>query len=135
MNPLAIVEIGARLLDKIIPDKDARAKAQFELMRVAQDADLQLALGQLKVNEAEAGHPSIFVAGWRPFIAWCCGLGLAYNFVIYPLLLWAVAVSGAQITPPPLFGENLMELVMGMLGLGALRTYEKWKGVERNSLK
>lgn len=134
MNPLAIIEIGARLLDKIIPDKDARAKAQVELMRAAQDADFQLALGQLKVNEKEAEHPSLFVAGWRPFIAWACGLGLVYNFLIYPLLLWLIAVTGSTIVPPPLFSENLMELVMGMLGLGALRTYEKFKGVERNNL-
>ena len=134
MNPLAIVEIGARLLDKIIPDKDAREKAQYELMRAAQDQDFQLALGQLKVNEQEASHPSLFVAGWRPFIGWTCGLGLVYNFIIYPLLLWAVAASGSGIEPPPLLSEYLMELVLAMLGLGALRTFEKYKGVERNKL-
>jgi hypothetical protein len=134
MNPLAIVEIGARLLDKIIPDKDARQKAQFELMRAAQDQEFQLALGQLKVNEAEAQNPNLFVAGWRPFIGWTCGFGLVYNFLIYPLLQWLIVVTGAEIVPPPLFSENLMELVLGMLGLGALRTYEKFKGVERNKL-
>lgn len=131
MNPLAIVEIGARLLDKIIPDKDARAKAQFELMRAAQDADLQLALGQLEINKQEAAHPSVFVSGWRPFLGWVCGISLVYNFLVYPLLLWVVAVFGAQIQVPPLASENLLELVMAMLGLGALRTYEKWKGVAR----
>lgn len=131
MNPLAIVEIGARLLDKIIPDKDARAKAQFELMKAAQDADLQLALGQLEINKQEASHASIFVAGWRPFLGWVCAISLVYNFLVYPLLLWAVAVFGAQIQVPPLASENLLELVMAMLGLGALRTYEKWKGVAR----
>lgn len=129
MNPLAILEIGARLLDKIIPDKDAREKAQAELFKAAQDQEFQLALGQLKVNEAEASNPNMFVAGWRPFIGWTCGIGLVYNFIVYPLLLWGVAVYGAQITPPPLFSDNLLELVLGMLGLGALRTYEKWKGV------
>ena len=131
MNPLAIVEIGARLLDKIIPDKDARAKAQFELMKAAQDADLQLALGQLDINKAEASHASIFVAGWRPFLGWVCGISLVYNFLVYPLLLWVVAVFGAQIQVPPLASENLLELVMAMLGLGALRTFEKYKGVAK----
>lgn len=134
MNPLAIIEIGARLLDKIIPDKDAREKAQAQLLMAAQDHDFQLALGQLKVNEQEAQHPSIFVSGWRPFIGWACAFGLVYNFLVYPLLLWIVAVSGAVITPPPLFSDNLMELVLGMLGLGALRTYEKFKGVSREKL-
>lgn len=134
MNPLAIIEIGAKLLDKIIPDKDAREKAQFELMKAAQDQEFQKVLTQLEINKAEAAHPSIFVAGWRPFIAWSCGFGLIYNFIAYPLLLWLVAVSGSPITPPPLFSENLMELVLGMLGLGGLRTFEKFKGVERNRL-
>lgn len=129
MNPLDIITIGAKLLDKIIPDKDAREKAQAELLKAAQDNEFQLALGQLKVNEKEAEHPSIFVAGWRPFIAWTCGFGLAYNFIVYPLLLWVVAVYGAEFKPPPLFSENLMELVMGMLGLAGYRTYEKIRGV------
>ena len=131
MNPLAIVEIGARLLDKIIPDKDAREKAQAELLRAAQDQDFQLALGQLKINEKEAENPNLFVSGWRPFIGWVCAIGLVYNFLIYPLLLWAVAVLGLTLTPPPLFSNNLMELVLGMLGMGALRTFEKAKGVAR----
>ena len=131
MTPLAIVEIGARLLDKIIPDKAAREKAQAELLKAAQDQDFQLALGQIEVNKAEASHSSIFVAGWRPGLGWICVAGLAYNFIVYPLMTWAVVVSGSQFTPPPLMSDNLMELVLGMLGLGALRTAEKWKGVAR----
>jgi hypothetical protein len=131
MTPLAIVEIGARLLDKIIPDKAAREKAQAELLKAAQDQDFQLALGQIEVNKAEASHSSIFVAGWRPGLGWICVAGLAYNFVVYPLLGWAVVVTGSEFTPPPLMSDNLMELVLGMLGLGALRTAEKWKGVAR----
>ena len=131
MTPLAIVEIGARLLDKIIPDKTAREKAQAELLKAAQDQDFQLALGQIEVNKAEAAHASIFVAGWRPGLGWICVAGLSYNFIIYPLLTWLVVVVGAEFTPPPLMSDNLMELVLGMLGLGALRTAEKWKGVAR----
>ncbi len=131
MNPLAIIEIGARLLDKIIPDKDAREKAQFELMKAAQDQDFQQSMGQINTNTEEAKHASLFVAGWRPFIGWVCGFGLTYNFLIYPVLLWVISINGSAIKPPPLFSENLMELVLGMLGLGALRTYEKWKGVTK----
>jgi len=131
MNPLAVVEIGARLLDKIIPDKDAREKAQAELLKAAQEQDFQLVLSQIKVNEAEAQNSNLFVAGWRPAVGWICVAGLAYNFVIYPLLLWAVAATGAEFKPPSLLSDTLMELVLGMLGLGALRTAEKWKGVAR----
>ena len=131
MNPLAILEVGARLLDKVIPDKDAREKAQFELMRAAQDQDFQLALQQIKVNEAEAQHSSIFVAGWRPAIGWVCVAGLSYNFLFYPLLTWLIAVQGLEIKPPSLLSDHLMELVLGMLGLGALRSFEKIKGVAK----
>lgn len=131
MNPLAIVEIGARLLDKIIPDKDARDRAQAELIRAAQDQDFQKAMGQLEVNKMEAQHSSLFVAGWRPAMGWICVVGLCYNFLLYPMLTWLVVVTSAELTPPPLLSENLMELVLGMLGLGALRSFEKWKGVSR----
>ncbi len=131
MNPLAIIEIGARLLDKIIPDKDAREKLQFELIKASQDQDFQLALGQLQVNTEEAKNQNLFVSGWRPYIGWVCGIALTYNFLIYPLILWFIAVYGSDIKPPPLFSEYLMELVMGMLGLGTLRTFEKWKGVTK----
>ena len=131
MNPLAIVEIGARLLDKIIPDKDAREKAQAELLRAAQDQDFQKAIAQIEVNKMEAQHTSLFVAGWRPAIGWICVIGLGYNFLLYQMMTWLVAVLGAEFTPPPLLSENLMELVMGLLGLGALRSFEKWKGVAR----
>jgi hypothetical protein len=131
MNPLAIVELGARLLDKIIPDKDAREKAHSELLRAAQDQDFQLALAQVKVNEAEVQNSSIFVAGWRPAVGWVCVAGLCYNFVVYPVMLWMVASLQVQFTPPPLLHDALMELVLGMLGLGALRTLEKFKGVAR----
>ena len=131
MTPLAIVEIGARLLDKIIPDKDARERAQAELIKAAQDQDFQKAMGQLEINKVEAQHASLFVAGWRPAVGWVCVTGLAYNFLLYPLLTWLVAVTGAEINPPALLSENLMELVLGMLGLGALRSFEKYKGVNR----
>ena len=131
MNPLALVEIGARLLDKIIPDKDARDKAQAELLRAAQDQDFQKAIAQIEVNKVEAQHTSLFVSGWRPAIGWICVIGLCYNFLLYPMMTWLVVVTGAEFTPPPLLSENLMELVMGMLGLGALRSFEKWKGVAR----
>jgi len=131
MTPLDIITIGAKLLDKIIPDKDAREKAQADLLKAAQDQDFQKALAQIEVNKVEAQHSNLFVSGWRPAVGWTCVIGLVYNFILYPLLLWIVVITGSSIEPPPMFSENLMELVLGMLGLGALRTYEKFKGVNR----
>jgi len=131
MLPLAIIELGAKLLDKVIPDKDAREKAQSELFKAAQDQDFQLALAQIKVNEEEAKSENLFKSGWRPAIGWICVFGLFYNFVLYNILLWAVATFGINITPPALMSDILMELVFAMLGLGSLRTFEKVKGLTK----
>lgn len=79
---------------------------------------------QTKINEIEAGHRSIFVAGWRPFIGWICGFALAYNFIIRDLFIWILKPVDI---PPALQMEHLMTVLLGMLGLGGLRTYEKIK--------
>lgn len=79
---------------------------------------------QTKINEIEAGHRTVFVAGWRPFIGWVCGVALAYNFIIRDLFIWALK---PQDVPPALQMEHLMTVLLGMLGLGGLRTFEKVK--------
>jgi len=79
---------------------------------------------QTKINEIEAGHRTLFVAGWRPFIGWICGVALAYNFVIRDLFIWITKTADA---PPALQMEHLMTVLLGMLGLGGLRTFEKIK--------
>lgn len=79
---------------------------------------------QTKINELEAQHRTVFVAGWRPFIGWVCGVALAYNFVIRDLFIWAIK---PETVPPALQMEHLMTVLLGMLGLGGLRTYEKIK--------
>lgn len=127
---VSILEIGARLLDKVIPDKDARERAQAELLKAANDQDFQLSLAQIRVNEEEAKSENIFKSGWRPAIGWICVFGLFYNFVLYNILLWAVATFQLPITPPALMSDILMELVFAMLGLGSLRTFEKVKGIK-----
>lgn len=78
---------------------------------------------QAQINEQEAKHRTIFVAGWRPFIGWVCGFALAYNFVLRDLLVWYV---GAESAPPALQMEHLMTVLIGMLGLGGMRTFEKF---------
>ena len=83
---------------------------------------------QTKINEAEAQHRSVFVAGWRPFIGWVCGIALAYNFVLRDLIIFVV---GEAAVPPALQMDHLMTVLMGMLGLGAFRTYEKIKNVSK----
>lgn len=116
-----------RVLDSALPDPEAKAKAQADLLTALAQSDL----AQMKVNEAEAGHASIFVAGWRPFIGWVGGAALAYVFIIRPMADWALQIWYPGVVPPPLVVTDILELVLALLGLGGLRTFEKMKGVTR----
>jgi hypothetical protein len=118
------------LLDKVIEDKDQKAKLAHELATMADRHAQELATAQIEVNKAEASSGSIFKGGWRPFIGWVCGIAFAYHFVIQPLIVFGVSVAGVQIPALPEFEmSSLMTVLMGMLGLGGLRTYEKQKGL------
>lgn len=130
-----LIPAVTQILDKIIPDPQAAADAKLKALELAQkgelatlDADLKLALGQMEVNRAEAATDA-FRGGWRPFAGWCCGVGLAYTFLLKPLLPWALQVAGVQAPPlPAIDSDALMALLFGMLGLGGLRTFERVKG-------
>ncbi len=120
------------LLDKFIEDKDQKAKLAHDLATMAERHAQELAKAQLEINKQEAAHRSLFVAGWRPFVGWTCGVALAYHFVVAPLVLFAAAWFGAQIPELPTFDmEALLTVLMGMLGLGGLRTFEKYKGITK----
>jgi len=124
------------IIDKLIPDPQAAADAKLKAFELAQkgelaalDADLRLALGQMEVNKAEA-TTDVFRGGWRPFCGWVCGAGLAYTFLLKPLLPWAVGLFGVAVPLlPAIDSDALMALLFGMLGLGGMRSWEKAKGV------
>ena len=85
-----------------------------------------------EINKAEAAHKNMFVAGWRPFVGWTCGIALAWHFVGQPLAVFVIVYSGVESPPLPTFEmESLLTVLLGMLGLGGLRTFEKTKGVSR----
>lgn len=129
MNPLAILEIGAKLLDKIIPDRDAREKAQAELLKAAQDQEFQAMMAQVAVNQEEAKSSSVFVSGWRPHIGWTCGVAFSLHFVIFPLVNFALIALGYKEVVVSFDMTTLLTVLGGMLGIGGLRTIEKLKGV------
>ena len=87
MSPaiIPLLDIGSRLIDRLIPDTEKKAAAELELLKLSQEGDLKKILGQLEINAREAAHPSIFVAGWRPFVGWTCGVGLFYQAVLHNL--------------------------------------------------
>jgi len=130
----AIIEAGKLILDRLIPDKAAAEKAKGELELLAAQQEFQLALGQLQINIEEAKHPSIFVAGWRPAIGWICAAGLFYQFVGYNLLTWSLVLAESPVRPPALETEGLIGLVMALLGVAGLRSWDKAKGVARERL-
>ena len=123
------------LLDKFVEDKDQKAKLAHEIATMAEKHAHESAMAQVEVNKAEAQHRSIFVAGWRPFIGWTCGVALAYHFILHPIVVFAMMTFPAiPITPeklPEFDMGSLLTVLMGMLGLGGMRTYEKAKGLTK----
>lgn len=123
---------------RFIPDKNKRAEAKEQFEGQMLTAMTSLVEGQLEINKEQAKHSSVFVAGARPFIMWVCGFALLWQFLLEPMATWSLlAFAKPDVVPP--FPEldigPLMTLLLGMLGLGGLRTYEKRLGVERNSIK
>lgn len=132
----ALLPTISGLLDKLIPDPEARAKAQLDLLKLQQDgefkeldAQLQINLAQAEINKVEASSQNGFQAGWRPLAGYMCVAGLGYEFLLRPLLPWALTVSGVEAPPLPSLDGVLFELMFGMLGLGTLRTADRWKRI------
>ena len=120
------------LLDKFIEDKDQRARLAHEIATMAEKHAQESALAQIEVNKTEAASRNPFVAGWRPFIGWTCGVALAWHFVLAPFVLSAAGWVGVELPELPAFDmDNLMTVLLGMLGLGGLRTWEKTKGIAK----
>lgn len=133
MNPLilgGIFDLGKSLIDRFVPDPQAKAAAEMEMLRMAADGELKQVIAQLEINALEAAHPSIFVAGWRPFFGWSGGIGFVYATILQPALAWLALIKGWQ-APPMLNLDLLWVVITGMLGIGGLRTLEKAKGVTK----
>ncbi len=126
-----IIEVGAKILDRVIPDTNARESAKAELIKAAQSNDFQLAMGQLEINKVEASNPSLFVSGWRPFVGWTCSASFALHFVIFPILNFIIVGLGYKEIVISFDMTTLMTTLGGLLGIGGLRTYEKIKGVTK----
>lgn len=121
----AISEVVGGILDRVWPKKmteEERAQFEIELAKI----DWQNVLGQLEINKIEAANESLFVSGWRPFIGWVCGSAFAWAFIVGPFTAWSLAVAGVDVPPLPVVDmANFSPVLMGMLGFGAYRTYEK----------
>lgn len=133
-----LIEIAGKIFDRVIPDKAAADRAKQEFIVTAQTQEFQLILEQLKINVEEAKSANWFVAGWRPFVGWTCGVALAYTYIVLPFMQFFVYSLGSpevveSLTLLPVLDlGQLLPILLGMLGLGALRTWEKLKDSEGN---
>ena len=121
------------LLDKFIEDKDQKNALAHEIATMSQKYAQEIAKGQMAINQVEAAHKSLFVSGWRPALAWVCVLGMFGNFITIPFSNFVLALLGINIVIPLVPLETMMPVLMGMLGLGAMRSYEKKNAVHRDS--
>ena len=121
------------LLDKVVADKDLKEKLAHDIATMAERHSHDVVKAQIAVNQTEARHRSLFVSGWRPAVGWTCCLGLAGNFILIPMGNFIMALVGSDILIPLIDVSTMMPVLMGMLGLGAMRTVEKINKVERNT--
>ena len=120
------------LLDKFVEDKDQKNALAHEIATMAQKQAAAAAMAQIEVNKSESQHKSLFVAGWRPSVGWTCSIALFYHYVLVPCILFGVALSGKEIPPLPVFDmDSLMTVLLGMLGMGGLRSFEKYKNLTK----
>ena len=111
------------ILDKFVADKDLKLKLSHELEKEI----VSLNRAQIELNKVEAAHENVFVSGWRPFIGWACGIALVYHFLIEPIIQYILIINGSDFATPEFDFSQLSTIVMAMLGMSGLRTFEKVK--------
>lgn len=136
MNPLLLsplLDFGKSFLDRLFPDKEKQAEGERALLALLADGSLKSVLAQLEINAREAAHPSIWVAGWRPFFGWVLGSLLLYHYMLREWLVWTFLVLAPNLPPPPTtsIDSALWELIFGLLGIAGLRSWEKARKVTK----
>ena len=127
----AILPVAETVIDRLVPDKNAKSKAMREMEKALVDAHAKGMLGQLEINKVEAGHRSIFVAGWRPMCGWICAAALGFHFIVAPVVQWAGTIGGWHLPIPEFDMSSLMTILLGMLGIGGMRAFDKFKGITK----
>ena len=125
----SVADLASGIINKIWPDKTQAEKDQMAQALALLQGQISMNQGQMDINKVEAASPTLFVAGWRPFVGWVCGSACAWNWVGLPVAKFAAAAFHHAIEVAPADLTQMLPLLMGLLGMGALRTYEKTKGV------
>ena len=127
----SLLPLVGDVLDRFFPDKEKAEQAKREIESQLTEHLVNIDLAQLEVNKAEAKSRNVFIAGWRPFIGWTCGLALCWTYILQPVAQFVLAQTGHLIDLPGLDMRTMMPVLLGMLGLGGLRTWEKHKGLTK----
>jgi hypothetical protein len=127
----ALIPLVGDVLDRFFPDKEKAEQAKREIESQLTQHLANIDLAQLEVNKAEAKSRNIFIAGWRPFVGWTCGIALCWTYIFQPVAQFVLAQTGHLIDLPGLDMSTMMPVLLGMLGLGGLRTWEKHKGLTK----
>ena len=127
----SVIGVAGKVLDKFVEDKDLKTKLSHEL----KSQIVSLDLAQAQTNLEQAKHSSVFIAGARPAIMWICAFGLGWQFVFQPVAAWIIMVSGSEMMLPIFETVGLMALSLSLLCLGGMRSFEKFKGIQRNNMK
>ena len=135
----SIFDFGSKLIERLWPDPTQRAQATLELEKLHQSGELQklanetqLLQGQIDINKVEAASPNMFIAGWRPFIGWSCGVAFVYMSIIDPIARFIALTMAYKGQFPVIDTSITLQVLLGLLGLGVMRTVEKVKGAEGN---
>ena len=128
----SILPAVTNVIGRFLPeDKEKRAAAEREIEKQLATHLAKIDLAQLEINKQEAAHRNIFVSGWRPFIGWSCGFAMCYAYIIQPITVFILAQTGNLVDLPTLDLSEMMPVLLGMLGLGGLRSFEKYKKVSK----
>ena len=119
------------ILDKFIEDKDQKAALAHEIATIADKQANEQAIAQIQLNSVEAAHQSLFVAGWRPAVGWVCALAMLLNFILIPFINLGMEFAGQDMRLDLIEMDTMMPVLLGMLGLGGMRSYEKARNVAR----
>lgn len=130
-----LIDPISNILDKFVADADTRNKIDYEIKTLVARQQHEAQMGQIQINAAASDHPSIFVAGARPALLWICTISFGLNYLVLPTAVLVAQLTGSTITLEPLNMAEIMPILMGMLGLGTMRTVEKLNKVERNTWK
>jgi hypothetical protein len=132
LDPIsAALDLGNTLINKIFPDPAQADAAKLELLKLQQSGELATMTSQTDINKIEASNASIFVSGWRPFVGWVCGSAFALHYLLMPVVNFVIVMNGSKEVILSFDMQTLLTLLMGLLGLGGMRTYEKVQGVAK----